>query len=524
MRFREPANSIMFGYPVPNESGTAFVNGVVSLSNPAGADTTDGTLNSLTLVAGNNYVEQSLPVDPGGVVYDSITRLPVSGATVRITGPSGFNPATDLVGGTANATQVTGTDGYYQFLLMSGAPSGTYSISVTPPAGYIPGPSSIIPPTAGPYVVPGGAPVAIQAQPTPPTGAQPTTYYLALSMSGASAVVVNNHIPIDPILAGAIIATKTTPLVNVKIGDLVPYIITMTNTLSAILPNIDVRDLMPPGFKYRSGSGTLNGVKKEPLVAGRQLTWRNLTFAPGEKKTFTMILVVGSGVAEGEYTNQVYALNNIVNTAVSNVASATVRIVPDPTFDCADIIGKVFDDKNANGYQDEGEPGIANVRLATARGLIITTDAEGRFHIPCPEVPNADRGSNFILKVDERTLPSGYRMTTENPLVVRLTRGKMTKMNFGATIHRVVRIDVNDTAFVKDSSNLQEEWQRKIQALEKILHERPTVVRLAYRMGTEPKSLVKTRIKAMREMLKSLWKKGQNCPPLVFEEEIVETR
>ena len=42
-----------------------------------------------------------------------------------------------------------------------------------------------------------------------------------------------------------------------------------------------------------------------------------------------------------------------------------MRIVPDPTFDCSDIIGKVFDDKNLNGYQDDGEPGIANVRVVT---------------------------------------------------------------------------------------------------------------------------------------------------------------
>lgn len=35
--------------------------------------------------------------------------------------------------------------------------------------------------------------------------------------------------------------------------------------------------------------------------------------------------------------------------------------MPDPTFDCTDIIGKVFDDRNANGSQDEGEPGLANI-------------------------------------------------------------------------------------------------------------------------------------------------------------------
>ena len=77
------------------------------------------------------------------------------------------------------------------------------------------------------------------------------------------------------------------------------------------------------------------------------------------------------------------------------------------------------------------------MRLATPRGLLVTTDAEGRFHVPCPDIPNADRGSNFVMKLDDRTLPSGYRLTTENPRDVRITRGKLVKLNFGATIHRV---------------------------------------------------------------------------------------
>ena len=478
----------------------------------------------MTLRSGANIVEQNLPIDPSGVVYDAITRNPVAGATVTINGPAGFNPASHLVGGAANQSQTTDALGFYQFLLMS-PPAGVYTLTVNGPAAYVPGPSAIIPLTAGPLNPgsgPGNFPVQVQA--VPPSGSQPTTYYMTFSLDSTSANVVNNHIPIDPILGGAIVMTKTTPFVNVKRGDLVPYTITATNTLTAQLPNIDVRDVIPPGFKYRAGSGVLNGLKHEPRMSGRQMTWDNLTFAAGEKKTFTMILVVGSGVSEGEYVNAVWAANNIVNTAVSNVAQATVRVIPDPTFDCADIIGKVFDDKNADGYQDEGEPGIANVRLATVRGLIITTDAQGRFHIPCPEIPNENRGSNFILKLDDRTLPSGYRLTTENPRVVRLTRGKMTKMNFGATVHRVLRVDVNDAAFEKDSAKLHDQWEQKIRNLEKQLKERPTVVRIAYRMGTEAKKLVDDRIRAIREMLKSVWKTGKNYPPLVFEEEIAEVR
>lgn len=61
------------------------------------------------------------------------------------------------------------------------------------------------------------------------------------------------------------------------------------------------------------------------MVNGRLLRWRNMTFAANQSRTITLVLVVGSGVGEGEYTNRAWALNNLVNTAVSNVGSATVR-------------------------------------------------------------------------------------------------------------------------------------------------------------------------------------------------------
>lgn len=63
-------------------------------------------------------------------------------------------------------------------------------------------------------------------------------------------------------------------------------------------------------------------------------------FAPKEKKTYSLILVVGSGVGDGDYVNRAWLSMAKSGSVVSNTATATVRIVPDPTFDCPDIIGK----------------------------------------------------------------------------------------------------------------------------------------------------------------------------------------
>ena len=125
-----------------------------------------------------------------------------------------------------------------------------------------------------------------------------------------------------------------------------------------------------------------------------------------------MLLAVGAGVGEGEFVNRAQAMSALTGGAVSAEATATVRIVPDPALDCTDVIGKVFDDANRNGLQDDGEPGIPGVRLATARGLLATTDQFGRFHITCAITPHEGRGSNFVLKLDDRTLPSGFRGST----------------------------------------------------------------------------------------------------------------
>lgn len=538
VRFKEPTTGTLYGMPVPNETGASYTNGVVdAAANPAGASNADGTLNSLSLLPGDNIVQQSLPLDPSGVVYDAVTRAPVAGAVVTLSGPGGFTAA-DVVGG--NLTQTTGVNGYYEFLLLGTAPAGTYTLTVTTyPAGYLPSPSTMIPVCAGTLVV-GAAPnpALIQNSNTAPAigvtahnpaacagivvgGSSSTQYYSSFSLNPAlpSANVVNNHIPLDPILGGAIVMTKTTPLINVTRGDLVPYTVTATNTLAAALTNVNVVDRIPPGFRYRSGSATLNGIPVEPVVTGRDLAWKNLSFAAGERKTWKMILVVGSGVGEGEYTNQVWSLNNLVGSLISNIASATVRIVPDPTFDCSDIVGKVFDDKNANGYQDEGEQGIANVRVVTARGLLVTTDADGRFHVACAAIPQIDHGSNFVMKLDERTLPTGYRVTTENPRDVRVTRGKLVKLNFGATVHRVVRLELTAAAFIGENE-LAPEWIAKLDTVIAQLKGRPSVLRIAYAGGGEG---AQARLNAVAAKLKDMWKKEAEKEKEVGHPLVIET-
>ena len=502
-----------------------------------------------------NLLDLNLPIDPNGVVYNSITRLPVAGATVTMLDDGGNALPASCFDDAAQQNQVTLADGYYKFDINFFEPEcgfgDNYLIQVTPPlTGYInrgaglANESIAIPAltndTTVAFSVPGclgsvndvipATPNHCDVQTTdsqPPVTVAPgtagTNYHLHLTLDNGQipgeSQIFNNHIPLDPDLGNAVSITKTTPKVNVTRGDLVPYTITVKNTLVVPLTNVDLTDLLPPGFKYVKGSARLNGIPTEPVLSGQQVVWNINQIDVEATYTLDLLLVVGSGVKEGEYVNRAYLYSNVTTSNASGIAAATVRVVPDPTFDCSDIIGKVFDDKNTNGYQDEGEAGIANVRLATARGLLVTTDNHGRFHITCAMLPNEDRGSNFILKLDERSLPTGYRVTTENPRVEHVTRGKMGRINFGATIHHVVTLGLADGVFKTGTDEIRPQWLPRIGLLIEELRKQASVLRLSYLADVEPSGLVDDRIDVVVERIREHWKEVSE-PDLVIEKEV----
>jgi uncharacterized repeat protein (TIGR01451 family) len=351
-----------------------------------------------------------------------------------------------------------------------------------------------------------------------------TNYYLNLGLDGSqvpgSSQIFNNHIPLDPQLGGTVAITKTTPMRDVSVGQLVPYVITVSNLVSLPLTGVSVVDRMPAGFVYVKGSALLDGVPTEPTVAGLVLTWNNLTIEASQVRTLKLLLAVGAGVTQGRYVNRAQALNNISGSTLSGEATATVEVAPDPTFDCSDVFGKVFNDLNRNGVQDEGEPGLAGVRLVTTQGLVATTDQYGRYHITCAIVPDENRGSNFVLKLDDRTLPSGFRMSTDPVEIKRATSGKALRINFGASIYRVVSIDLSDEAFEPGKTDIRAQWQPRTSLLLDQLRKAPSVLRLSYIADTEDRALVERRMQAFKRQVTEAWDAGQGNYVLSIEPEV----
>ena len=112
------------------------------------------------------------------------------------------------------------------------------------------------------------------------------------------------------------------------------------------------------------------------------------------------------------------------------------------------------------------ERGIPGVRLASVDGLLVETDQFGRYHLAGIPGGAWERGRNFILKVDPSTLPPGTQITTDNPLVRRITPGLPVRFDFGAKLpvgtieggERQVEFELGEIVFAPGSAEVRERY------------------------------------------------------------------
>ncbi len=352
------------------------------------------------------------------------------------------------------------------------------------------------------------------------TGASPLDNSPVPTATDNADITIN--VPTDQILV-----EKTALPSSAPIGAPVVYTIKVSNKLLADLTNVEVIDLIPNGMTFVANSAKIEGINVVPTNDPAKVSGRELIFAPvaipaGGSITITLTMIINASASAPEFINNAFVRDSFTGNIISNVAKAVVKLMIEPVFQCSDIIGRVFDDLNKNGYADDGEPGLPGVRLATARGLLIVTDKFGRYSIACGAIPDEDIGSNFILKLDTRTLPTGYRVTSENPRVVRLTRGKMTKLNFAAANLRVVRLELSDASFKSGETRLTAETLQTLGGLLALLDEEPSVLKITYNKRGETTDLGKARTSSVEALLKSAWDQKRRRNKLTVEAKLID--
>ena len=445
VRFVDPQSGIVFGYPVngesaPGSSGATCNQSAAISGGTASSCVGNGSAPQLTVVLapGQSLTQQSLPVDPSGVVYDSGLRQPVPGATVSLTPTgacAGWNPATAIVGATlggytidgASISMKVGADGFYQFLFGTAAPASCqFALAVAPPTGFTFA-STLIPPSKTALIPGGGAGSTYDVQPqggapTGPIGVA-TTYYLAFTAGSAGANIVHNHIPLDAALPSGLSLTKTGDKSIAELGDSVRYAVTVQLVGGALPRQVTVVDRLPPGFTYIKGTASANDVTiADPQGGvGPQLAF-NLGAMPADGKLllqYRLRIGVGSQVGDGTNRARAYACDvpqgcvsasfvPLPGSISTNEGRHRVEVSGGVFAPQACVAGKIFVDCNGNQVQDPEELGIPGVRLVMQDGTTFVTDSEGKYSY-CGLPPES-----AVLKVDSSTLPRGSRLVTSS--------------------------------------------------------------------------------------------------------------
>ncbi len=146
-----------------------------------------------------------------------------------------------------------------------------------------------------------------------------TNYHVHLTLDDSlvpgSTQIFNNHIPLDPILNAALAISKTTPMLNVTRGQLVPYTIIVRNVRTVPLLGRERGRSLPGRLPLHRGFRAGRRCAVEPTLVGRELTWTDLTMDVGAQRTIVLMLAVGAGVGEGEFVNRAQAFYGLTRNA-----------------------------------------------------------------------------------------------------------------------------------------------------------------------------------------------------------------
>ena len=399
-------------------------------------------------VRGGDSNKADIAIDPSGIVYQELdgAAVPVSGATVYLVDETTGEDLsrTELFGNQQG--QRTNAQGYYRFDVRGSSIPGAFRLRVEPPSTNLVFPSLARPPEGaipanpnGDVADPGTTGRIVDSN--APDLNKDTRYYLRFKLDADTPNIVNNHVPLDR-LAQHIRVTKQVNRRTATMGEVLTYTVRIENPLSDGLlvdgsgnGGVQLVDDLPSGIRWAGGSGTIQtavaGVSGESRALGTMgvspkesgvVRFANFDLIGRSVTTIRYYGVVGIR-AKGAQTNRARLLD-AGGTIISNEASATVKVVEDPIFDQGTLLGRVFCD-GGDGRINGEDVGLAGARVYLDSGYYADADGDGKFHFR--GVPPG----RHLIKLDLNTVPPGSEPTTAPMRDFYVSRGLLTKVNFG---------------------------------------------------------------------------------------------
>ena len=263
------------------------------------------------------------------------------------------------------------------------------------------------------------------------------------TLSGATSVTVSsNEATISSSASTSLQLVKTADRAAAEPGDTVIYRLSLRNTGSTSASDLTISDTLPVGLQFisRSLRGSLfdGSSTQEVSFTNTSVSNRNVSFQfAGTLPAGGILTVVYAATVTPDSLRGRGRNLAIVATATgtsSNTASHLLRIRPGILSDCGTLIGRVFVDRNFDGEQQPGEPGVPNAVIFMDDGNRITTDADGLFSL-AHVLPGYRTGTLDLTSLPGYTLAPNLRRIDKNSAsrLVQIAPGSLRRMNFAVT-------------------------------------------------------------------------------------------
>ncbi|MBL6076709.1 carboxypeptidase regulatory-like domain-containing protein [Belnapia sp. T18] len=371
-----------------NQTGDRLVNTARALSDFTATQTATATVDFVQPLLAVTKTASATTGDAGNVITYTLTIRHASGSTADaydvdladILQPGLAYVTGSLTSSAGSASVANGTLNFHMDQLALG--SGTVQLTYK---------AVLLDTVVNGLTIPNTA--ALDYQTSSP--AQDPTGGRNITTSAAAPVTVTITDAVAKTIAGT--DNPYTTGSNLAVGETVTYL--LTATLGEGTQHLILKDALPAGLTYVSSQVTaVNGITGSVLAIGDAGSLSNgaLTFDfgnivnPGDNNAATgsvqvqVVAKVAAGTAAATVLTNTATLAPLAganpyginpNTALpvktANVASTVVA---------ASIGDKIFEDLNANGVQDSGEPGLAGVKVDlynAANQLVATTTTTG---------------------------------------------------------------------------------------------------------------------------------------------------
>ena len=221
--------------------------------------------------------------------------------------------------------------------------------------------------------------------------------------------------------SASLVVTKESDVKSAELGDYVSYTINVTNSGKSTAYDVQLKDALPRGFDYVESSVSvspttnldINQAQTTEFKADGKYQVLNLgNMAIGESKKITYRVLIGASSLGGDGINRATAVAN--NDQGQSIGSREAQWKIDVERGVMNtdgiIIGKVYHDINRDGIQqkEDGELGVAGVRIYMENGNFVVTDPEGKYNF------YGVSAKTHVLKVDRTTIPHATEMVTQS--------------------------------------------------------------------------------------------------------------